>query len=392
MTDPRGASEEPARRPLIAPGGKVDPRAVREAMETEGDEDGPRRVRFVLSRELNKRLDKYLRDRIPFLSRAQLQRLIASEAVTVNGRAPKASTTLHKGDVVEVVAPPPPSSEIEPEDIPLSVLYEDAHLIVINKSPDIIVHPARSNLTGTMLNALAHHFRTRSQAGGALSSVGREDARPGVVHRLDRATSGVIVFAKDDETHWKLGRQFEKRAVEKRYLAVAQGVVEPTADVIDLPIGPHPSNQKGLREKYVVRHDDFGKPSVTIYRARETYRNASLLEIDLRTGRTHQIRVHLSHVGYPIIGDDMYGGPTPTRSELLGEPRKEGEAPLITRQALHAASLTFTHPRTEERMTFQAPVPGDIADLIRLLRTTGTMEHHSAEERLDLDVVVGAAE
>jgi len=392
VTRPERAETGDDRRPLIAPGGKVDARAVREAGEIEGDDDGPRRVRFVLSRDLNKRLDKYLRDRIPFLSRAQLQRLIESEAVTVNGRSPKSSTTLHRGDVVDVVVPPPPSSDIEPEDIPLRVLFEDEHLIVINKTPDIIVHPARSNLKGTMLHALAHHFRTTSQAGGGLSSVGREDARPGVVHRLDRATSGVIVFAKDDETHWKLGRQFEKRTVEKRYLAVVQGVVEPTADVIDLPIGPHPSNQKGLREKYVVRHDDFGKPSVTIYRARETYRNASLLEIDLRTGRTHQIRVHLSHVGYPILGDDMYGGPMPTRSELLAENRKEGEGPLITRQALHAASLAFTHPITEQRLTFQAPVPEDIEEVVRLLRTTGATEHHTAEDRLDLSIVIGAAE
>src|ERR1051326_4164732 len=147
-------------------------------------------------------------------------------------------------------------------------MYEDEFLIVINKAPDIIVHPARSHLKGTMVYALAWRFKN---SGGGLSQVGTEFARPGVVHRLDRHTSGVIVFAKQDEAHWKLGHQFEHRRVEKRYLAIAHGRLEPPADVIDLPIGPHPSRDKGYREKYVVRHDEQGKPSVTIYRVRERY-------------------------------------------------------------------------------------------------------------------------
>ena len=346
-------------------------------------------MRFKLTRDLRKRLDKYLTDRIPFMSRTQLQRLIENDAVTVNGRTPKASTQLRIGDVIEVVVPPPPPTEIQPERIDIEPLYEDAHLIVLNKRPDIIVHPARSHLSGTLINALAWHFQNASPTGGALSTVGSEFARPGVVHRLDRHTSGVIVFAKTDEAHWRIGRQFEKRTVEKRYMAVVHGRVEPAADVIELPLGPHPSAVKGLREKYVVRFDELGKPSTTIYRAREVYDGYSLLELDLRTGRTHQIRVHLSHLGWPIVGDDMYGGRRLTLGDLApGAPGDPGE-PVISRQALHAAYLAFDHPATGERMAFSAPVGLDIARLIAILRRyrPGDGEAGTARGSLDLDAV-----
>jgi 23S rRNA pseudouridine1911/1915/1917 synthase len=300
--------------PLIQPGGKVDPEAVRAAYERardEGDDDYLARVRFELQRDLQSRLDKYLVTRVTFMSRSALQRLIEGGGATVNGRSAKASTKLRGGDVVELIIPQPPSGEITPEDIPLDVLVEDEHLIVIDKPADIIVHPARSELCGTMVNALAWRFRNVS--GGELSPVGEEFARPGVVHRLDRHTSGCIVFAKTEEAHWKIGRQFENRTVDKRYLAVVEGRVEPDFQVIDLPLGPHPSKAKGAREKRVVRHDDLGKPSVTLCRVRERYtlpdgRRFSLVELELKTGRTHQIRVHLSYLGHPIVGDDMYGG------------------------------------------------------------------------------------
>jgi 23S rRNA pseudouridine1911/1915/1917 synthase len=369
---------ESLRRGLLAPGGKVSGEAVRaiaDAAEDDAESEAQRTVRFRLSRDLNKRLDVYLTDRIPYISRAQAQRLIESEKVRVNGRPPKASTKVRQGDVVEAVAPAPISKEITPEEIPLDVLFEDEHLIVINKTPDIIVHPARSNLSGTMVNALAHHFLSRGGE-ASLSSVGRERARPGVVHRLDRRTSGVLVFAKNDEAHWRLGKQFEKRQVEKRYLCVVEGTPEPLADLIDLPIGPHPSNQKGLREKYVVRHDDLGKPSRTVYRVRERYEGYALVEIELLTGRTHQIRVHMSHEGHPLVGDDMYGGRPLTYADL-GEPTPGGHDPdldrigspdLMARQALHAAKLGFRHPISGEEMVFTAAVPLDMARLIGILR------------------------
>lgn len=331
---------------------------------TGADDDAPNRVVFELQRDLNKRLDKYLTDRIPFMSRSQLQRLIDEGGVKVNGRAPKASTALRRGDRVEVFVPPPPSSEVQPEDIPLDVLYEDEYLIVLNKSADIIVHPARSHNKGTMINALAHHFRFRSPSGGGLSGVGKEFARPGVVHRLDRNTTGVIVFAKNDEVHWKLGSQFEHRRVDKRYVAITHGHVEPPIDVIELPIGPHPSKEKGYREKYVVRHDELGKSSVTICRVLAHLgsgeQRVSIVELELKTGRTHQIRVHLSHLGYPIVGDDMYGG----KAVALAADGEEAEGEFA-RQALHAAMLRFVHPATGESMTFTAPLPGDLKRLVR---------------------------
>lgn len=369
--DPKG---EPA--PLIKPGGKVDPDALRKAAEIEestGDDEGLRRASFTLSRDLRKRLDRYLKDRIDFMSRNQLQRLIAEGGVTVNGREAKASTTLRQGDTVEVVIPPPPSKTIQPEDIPLDVLHEDAQIIVINKRPDIIVHPARSHNKGTMVNALAWHFLHASESGGALSEVGAELARPGVVHRLDRHTSGVIVFAKDEEAHWRLGRQFELCTTDKRYLAVVEGEVEPITDTIDAPLGPHPSSAKGLREKYVVRYDELGKPSLTIYRVRERFEGYTLVELELKTGRTHQIRIHMTHLGYPLVGDDMYGGKAATAASL-GRDRAareaiaaEGEV-VLDRQALHATTLTIDHPATKERVTFQAPVPPDLLRLVRTLR------------------------
>jgi len=376
---------------LIARGGKVDADSIRAAVEAggEGDEDAElRRVTFHLQRDLDKRLDRYLTDRIAFMSRTQLQRVIREGGVLLNGRVPKVSTVIRKGDLIEVVVPPPPSKNIRPEEIPLDVLYEDDALIVLNKQPDILVHPARSHLTGTMLSALAFYFQHRPGRAAALSTVGHEFARPGVVHRLDRHTSGCIVFAKQDEAHWKLGHQFEHRTVDKRYLAVVQGRVEPDIDVIDLPIGNHPSREKGYREKYVVRHDGEGKNAVTICRVRERYRlherpvgdqSFSLVELELKTGRTHQIRVHLSHLGWPIVGDDMYGGRpflrgTDPAPRVRAGSTEAPAAPIIARQALHACTLGFTHPITQQRLEFTAPVRGDMAGLVAALRT-GHVEH-----------------
>lgn len=455
----RSGADTPKSTGMIQHGGKVDPRALRARLENAGtpdligarsgepvdadepiietgdadqvrtpsvDDDAPNRVVFVLQRNLDKRLDKYLCDRITFMSRTQLQRLIDEGGVTVNGRSPKASTKLGAGDRVEVYVPPPPPTDVIPQDIPLNVLYEDEHLIVLNKTPDIIVHPARGDKSGTMINALAFHFQNRSNVGGGLSGVGKDFARPGVVHRLDRHTSGLILFAKSDEAHWRLGQQFEQRTVDKRYLALVHGVFEPTIDVIDLPLGPHQSKEKGYREKYVVRHDHLGKQSLTIARVRQTFvrdREAAramdpaestprepvgvapgwkpalgslraptessglrrdvpaftLMELELKTGRTHQIRVHLSHRGFPIVGDDMYGGRAiyadPQSHVSLTPPVKlepnqdiPPELVLINRQALHAATLRFRHPTDGRVMSFTAPLPADMRGALRALR------------------------
>jgi 23S rRNA pseudouridine1911/1915/1917 synthase len=375
---------------LINAGGAIDHDALYRLYSGQDDnDDKPIDVTFELTRDLNKRLDRYLVDRIPFLSRTSLQRLIREEAVTVNERPPKPSTRLRRGDRVHVVLPPPPSTEIPAEDIPLHILYEDDDIIVINKADDIIVHPARGNRSGTIINALAYHFQHRS--GGALSSVGEEFARPGVVHRLDRHTTGVMVAAKTDTAHWRLGRQFEKRTTDKRYLAVVHGRMETHADVIDLPLGKHPVQ----REKYAVRWDDTGKPSVTIYRVREVYRNHTLVELELKSGRTHQIRVHLSHIGYPIVGDDMYGGTHLLVGDITGPQGFEQRGPrepLISRQALHAARLGVVHPITEKPVVFEAPLHADMRDLVTLLRAVSFEDAPKvAGATIDLETMIAPA-
>lgn len=339
---------------LLDAAGKVDRDALFELYEKQGetDQEKPVAVTFRLLRDLEKRLDRYLVDRIPFLSRTALQRLIDEGVVTVNGRVPKASTKLRLGDVIVAVLPPPPSNEIPAEDIPLRVLFEDDDIIVLDKQDDIIVHPARGNKTGTLINALAWHFQHRS--GGRLSSVGEDLARPGVVHRLDRHTTGVMVAAKSDTAHWRLGKQFEQRRTQKRYLAIVHGRMDLAADVIDLPLGKHPT----VREKYAVRWDETGKASVTFYRVRERYDNFTLVELDLKTGRTHQIRVHLSAIGHAIIGDAVYGG---VHKRVAHDVRA---VQRLTRPFLHAERLAFTHPTTKERVSFEAPLPDDLLSVL----------------------------
>ncbi|NOG54805.1 MAG: RluA family pseudouridine synthase [Planctomycetes bacterium] len=351
---------------LLGADGKVDPDLVRAASSCgDGDDsdDGALSVTFRLTRDLQKRLDKYLQDRIPFMSRTQLQRLIKEKAVEVNGRCPKASTVLRLDDEVVVTVPPPPTKEIQPDDIPLTVLYEDEHLIVLNKQAGIVVHPARSHKTGTIVNALAWHFLHNSD--GTLSSVGKDEARPGVVHRLDKDTTGVLIAAKSDVAHYRLGKQFHDRTVEKRYLAVVTGTVEPPADILDFPIGKHTV----IRELMTVRYDDASKPARTTYRLKQQFDGYALVELDLHTGRTHQIRVHMAHMGWPLVGDDMYDGPLLDLSHLTdtissGDPQ---DAPVMHRQALHAASIEFDHPISALRMRLEAPLPDDMCRLLDLL-------------------------
>lgn len=366
---------------FIRPGGKLDEDALRAFFESAADGERPT-IRFELQRDLKTRLDKYLVGRVTFMSRSQLQRLIDDGDVVVNGQSAKASTKLRLGDVIELSPPPPPSGEIEPEEMELAVLHEDDQLIVLNKHPDVIVHPARSENSGTLIHGLAWRFANVS--GGALSDVGKEHARPGVVHRLDRHTTGCIVFAKTEEAHWKLGRQFEHRTVDKRYLAVVHGRVEPDVQVIDLPLGPHQSRAKGAREKQVVRFDDLGKPSITVCRVRERYRvhhravgdqHFTLVELELKTGRTHQIRVHMAHLGWSLVGDDLYGG----RAFVAPDDAPRAGETIVDRQALHAALLAIEHPITGEPLQFVAPVPSDLGALIACLRAVGSPEPVASE-------------
>ncbi len=364
------------------------------------DDDGAERRRYKIGRDARHRLDKYLQNRIKSFSRNQVQKLIDLGGVKVNGKLPKASTRLREGDVLELILPPRPASYLVPEPIAIDILYEDDDFIVLNKQAGIIVHPARSNLQGTLLNALAWHFAqgdpTKLEAAAdrtdlsveGLSEVGKDEARPGVVHRLDKNTTGVIVVAKRDETHWMLARQFEQRTNLKCYLALVHGCPEPPAGVIDAPIGKHPT----IREAMAVRQGDHGRASVTIYRVRERYEGYSLVELELKTGRTHQIRVHLSYLGHPIIGDIIYGGEPIGEAELLVPPHPAGSRMnlnfartkeqgvaleqhaqsrcdlLLAHPALHAALLQLRHPRTQEVMTFTAPLHEPVRSLVHRLR------------------------
>ena len=349
---------------LVGAGGAVDRDALFALYEKQAAEDDetPISVSFRLLRDLNKRIDKYLVDRVPFISRTQIQRLIEEQVVTINGRVPRSSTKVRKGDVVRATLPPPPSGAIQPEEMKLTVLYEDENLIVVNKQAGLIVHPARAHKSGTLINGLAWRFKHVS--GGELSAVGEEFARPGVVHRLDKWTSGAIVAAKNDTAHWRLGKQFEHRLTDQRYLALVLGAPTPDVEVVDLPLGKH----QFVREKYAVRFDTTGKPSQTIWRVRETYDapygKFALVELELKTGRTHQIRVHMSYMKLPIAGDDMYGGKHLTERDLGGD----SDAPLLTHQALHATTLAFQHPMTDEAMRFVAPMPEDLLRVVALLR------------------------
>jgi len=301
-----------------------------------------------------RRLDKYLHGRFSNFSRKFLQDAIKQGAVTVNGKTGKQSQKLSPGDEIRLSLPEPPSKDILPEDIPLNIIYEDDDLIVLNKQPDILVHPARGNTHGTLVNALAFHSNQLSSGLG--------EFRPGIVHRLDRNTTGVMVATKNDAAQWRIAKQFERRQVNKTYLAVVHGTPELTADRIKAPLGAHPR----VREKYAIR-PDTGKEAITLYETIESFRGFSLLKLTPKTGRTHQIRIHLSYIKHPIVADDMYGGKLVYPWQLAdGEPAVQ--EPVISRVALHAFTLEFKHPKTEEHVKFEAPLPEDMQNLLDALR------------------------
>ena len=303
-----------------------------------------------------RRIDKYLHGRFSQFSRRFFQRAIKTHHVKVDGNAVKQSYKLSHGELIELVLPEPEPTEITPEAIPLDILFEDEDLVILNKQVDIVVHPTRGNRHGTLVNALVHHCTHLS--------TGLGDYRPGIVHRLDRNTTGVMIVTKNDEAQWKVAKQFEHRQVEKTYLAIVHGTPELTADCINAPLGVHPK----FREKYAVRTDlDQGKPSSTLFEVLEPFRGYSLMKMMPKTGRTHQIRVHLAHINHPIVADDTYGGKLVYPWQLQdGEP--EAQDPIINRCALHAFQIEFTHPRSQEKVRYEAPLPKDMETVIELLR------------------------
>ncbi len=301
-----------------------------------------------------RRIDKYLHGRFENLSRRFIQDAIKSGNVKVNGKTIKPSFKLTCGDKIDLTLPEPPSKDIPPENIQLDIIYEDSDLIVLNKSADMIVHPARGNTHGTLVNALAYYSNELSSGLG--------DFRPGIVHRLDKDTTGIMVVTKNDTAQWKVAKQFELRRIEKTYLAIVHGSPELNADRISAPLGVHPR----VREKYAIR-PEIGKEAITFYEVVESFRGFSLLKLTPKTGRTHQIRVHLSYIKHPIVADDMYGGKA-VYPWQLADTEPAPQDPIITRCALHAWTLQFKHPTTSEIMKFEAPLPEDMQNLLDMLQ------------------------
>jgi 23S rRNA pseudouridine1911/1915/1917 synthase len=323
------------------------------------DDDQADRVRLHIRRKLpGRRLDKYLHGRFPRLSRTAIQRLIKQGAVTVNGEPTKASYEMAGGDLVELVIPPPEPREVLPEQIPLDIVYEDDFLLALNKSAGIICHPARGDQTGTLANGLVFYANELSH--------GEDPFRPGIVHRLDKNTTGIMLVAKTDEAHWRLSLQFERRTVQKTYLALVHGNPQLDGDTIDAPIGVHPV----VREKFAVmvraNKIDIAKNAVTHYEVAERYKDYALVKLFPKTGRTHQLRVHMSHIGHPIVGDTMYGGRVVSEFDLTGTGSVE---PIFAHQALHAWKIQFKHPIFEKPMELEAPFPAPFKKVVNLLRS-----------------------
>ena len=324
------------------------------------DEDQAERVRIHVRRKLpGRRLDKYLHGRFPRLSRTSIQRLIKQGAVTVNGEGAKASYEMAGGDVIELLVPPPEPREVLAENIPLNIVYEDEFLLALNKPTGIICHPARGDQTGTLANALVYYANELSH--------GEDPFRPGIVNSLDKNTTGIMLVAKTDEAHWRLALQFERRTVQKTYIAIVHGNPQLDGDTIDAPIGIHPV----VREKFavMVRENkiDLAKNAVTHYEVAERYRSYALVRLSPKTGRTHQLRVHMSHIGHPIVGDTMYGGRVISEYDLTGDPQASVE-PLFPHQALHAWKIRFRHPIHEQSMELEAPFPPPFRQAVTLLR------------------------
>lgn len=311
------------------------------------------------------RLDVFLTRAFPDRSRSSLARSIEQGAVRVDGIVARASVKLKVGSVVCLTVPEPPRAGPEAEEIALDFLHVDDVMAAVNKPPGMVVHPAKGNWKGTLAAALKWHLEQHG-SGGGLSSVGGP-TRPGIVHRLDRDTSGVIVVARTEEAHQALAKQFEQRTTAKTYLAITQGQPQLDRDEIDLPIGIHPYQ----REKMAVRRDHAtSRDAVTRYEVMERFRGAALVKVAPRTGRTHQIRVHLAAIGCPVLCDGLYSGRNRIAPALLGLPADAvvGGGSLIERQCLHAAELAIDHPVTRERLVLAAPLPADMQRLLDCLR------------------------
>jgi 23S rRNA pseudouridine1911/1915/1917 synthase len=293
------------------------------------------------------RLDAYLASQIDGWSRARLQRLIDDEDVLVNGKTAKPSQKLRAGDDIEVELSPAPSANFTPEEIPIDVIYEDDDVIVINKPAGLVVHPAAGVSSGTLANALAFRFQNLPGIAGAV--------RPGIVHRLDKDTSGVMVVAKTETAHENLSEQFRAREVFKRYVALVYGTVKVPSGRIEQPVARDPRNRTRMA---VV---PGGRGAVSLFTVRRQYEAFALVDVELKTGRTHQIRVHLSWLKHPVVGDELYGG---GRENSLQNPGLRAQVRKLSRQFLHAEELGFRHPATGKPLRFFAPLPAELSGFL----------------------------
>lgn len=298
------------------------------------------------------RLDAFLASHIEGWSRARLQRLIEDGDVLVNERAAKASYKLRANDEIEAELTALPTTSFLPEDIPIEVVYEDDDLIVVNKPAGIVVHPGAGSKTGTLANALAFHFQDLSTAGGV--------ARPGIVHRLDKDTSGLLVAAKTEQAHENLAEQFRVREVFKSYVALVHGQVERERGEIDEPIARDPHHRTRMA---IVRG---GRSALSIYRARERFDRFTLLDVELKTGRTHQIRVHLAWIKHPVVGDETYGS---GRDKTVADPMIRSQIGRLGRQFLHAEKLGFIHPKSGKQLKFKSSLPNELQKLLDAIRS-----------------------
>jgi len=296
------------------------------------------------------RLDAFLAARVEAFSRTRLKQSIADGDVLVAGATAKASYKLRAGDSVELETPAPLASNFTPEDIPLDIIYEDDSLVVLNKAAGLVVHPAAGVPSGTLANALAFHFQKLSAHAGAL--------RPGIVHRLDRDTSGLMVVAKTETAHEHLADQFRAREVFKSYVALAHGCVKEESGRIEEPLARDPRNRTRMG---VVRG---GRPALSLYRVRRAYERFTLLDVQIKTGRTHQIRVHLAYLKHPVVGDKIYNG---GRDTTISDVRVRAAIRALGRQFLHAAELGFRHPQTGETLRFDAPLPPQLSQMLEAL-------------------------
>jgi len=313
-------------------------------------------IRFTIDKsQIGQRLDMFLAQSDAAISRSHVKQVIEEGDVLVNGIIPKVSQKLKEGDVIILNKKSSIEAAAVAQEIPLDIVYEDEIIIVINKPAGMVVHPAPGNPDKTLVNALLFHCHDLSGIGGVL--------RPGIVHRLDKDTSGLIVAAKSDEAHRHLSAQFEKHDVHKKYLALVWGDVKGNHGEIVEPVGRHPVNRKKMSTK-----SKHGRSALTLWKVRKRYGVATLLDVEIKTGRTHQIRVHLSSRGYPVVGDAVYGNSS--RIKAVTDPIMKSKLKEFNRQALHSTQLSFIHPLKGERMVFTADMPRDLADLCNQLRSS----------------------